>query len=217
MRGQGFQGSKILVNAFQLFKISQPRTNLVAALTKTQLDECLSPFDLKRLESYADNMLDYHVIVDMIPLIVQLHFTGRLRGSIKLAGVREAVLMAIGLQRKTLEDIKKKLNLPPAQVLAMFQKTIRKVAMRFRHLLSHAIIETLPQEAEKSKQKKINDGTNDNEVETDKFHPIEQSLADDLQEEGEEVMASMKLKEKQRELVNLWIFQSNSFLSPMSV
>ena len=202
MPGQGFQDSKILVNTFQLFKISQPHTNLVTALTKTQLDEYLSPFDLKRLESYADNMLDYHVIVDMIPLIAQLHFTGRLRGSVKLAGVQQAVLMAIGLQRKTLEDIEKELNLPPAQVLAMFQKTIRKVATCFRHLLSQAISETLPQEAGKSKQKKINDGNNDNEVETDEFHPIEQSLADDLQEGGEEVMASMKLKEKQRELIN---------------
>jgi len=202
MSGQGFQDSKILVNTFQLPKINQPHTNLVTALTKTQLDEYLSPFDLKRLESYADNMLDYHVIVDMIPLIAQLHFTGRLRGSVKLAGVQQAVLMAIGLQRKTLEDIEKELNLPPAQVLAMFQKTIRKVATCFRHLLSQAISETLPQEAGKSKQKNINDGNDDNEVETDEFHPIEQSLADDLQEGGEEVMASMKLKEKQRELIN---------------
>ncbi|CAZ85665.1 unnamed protein product [Tuber melanosporum] len=171
-------------------------------LTKAQLDEYLSPFDLKRLESYADNMLDYHVIVDMIPLIAQLYFTGRLRGSVKLAGVQQAVLMAIGLQRKTLEDIEKELNLPPAQVLSMFQKTIRKVATCFRHLLSQAISETLPQEAGKPKQKKINGGDNNNEIETDEFYPVEQSLADDLQEGGEEVIASMKLKEKQRELIN---------------
>ncbi|KAG0135931.1 GNAT acetyltransferase 2-domain-containing protein [Tuber indicum] len=171
-------------------------------LTKAQLDEYLSPFDLKRLESYADNMLDYHVIVDMIPLIAQLYFTGRLRGSVKLAGVQQAVLMAIGLQRKTLEDIEKELNLPPAQVLSMFQKTIRKVATCFRLLLSQAISETLPQEAGKPKQKKINGGDNNNEIETDEFYPVEQSLADDLQEGGEEVVASMKLKEKQRELIN---------------
>jgi N-acetyltransferase 10 len=30
-------------------------------LTRTEMDGLLSPFDLKRLESYANNMLDYHV------------------------------------------------------------------------------------------------------------------------------------------------------------
>ncbi len=31
------------------------------SLSKTELDSLFSPFDLKRLESYANNMLDYHV------------------------------------------------------------------------------------------------------------------------------------------------------------
>ena len=32
-----------------------------STLSKIELDELMSPFDLKRLESYANNMLDYHV------------------------------------------------------------------------------------------------------------------------------------------------------------
>ncbi|KAL7272500.1 N-acetyltransferase 10 [Rhizina undulata] len=168
------------------------------ALTKAQLDELLSPFDLKRLESYADNMLDYHVILDMIPLISQLYFTGKIKNGVSLSGVQSAVLMAIGLQRKSLENIEKELNLPPAQVLAMFQKIIRKVASHFRGVLSQAIEETLPTEdAGKAKSA----AHADDDVE-DAFNPVEQTLAEDLEEGGEEVMEHLRLKEKQRELIN---------------
>ncbi|RPA99292.1 DUF699-domain-containing protein [Choiromyces venosus 120613-1] len=102
----------------------------LSALTKAQLGEYCSPFDLKRQESYTDNILDYHIIVDVILLIAPLHFTSHLR--------------AIGLPRKTLEDIEKELNLPPAQV-----------ATCFRHL-SQVISKMLAQEVGKSKQKRFN-------------------------------------------------------------
>ena len=35
------------------------------SLSKSELDGLLSPFDLKRLQSYANNMLDYHVSADL--------------------------------------------------------------------------------------------------------------------------------------------------------
>lgn len=146
-------------------------------------------------------MLDYHVIVDMVPLIAHLYFVGRLRESVKLAGVQQAVLMAIGLQRKTIDDIERELNLPPAQVLAMFQKTIRKVATCFRQLLSQAISETLPDEMGKPKRKKNEVEGVDGQME-DHFNPVEQTLADDLEEGGAKVMHDLKLKEQQRELIN---------------
>lgn len=170
--------------------------NKTTPLTKPELDELLSPFDLKRLESYADNMLDYHVILDMIPLIAQLFFSGRIKASVNLSSIQHAILMAIGLQRKTLDDIEKELNLPPAQVLAMFQKIIRKVATHFRQLLAQAISDTLPTE----KAGRIKD--TDEGAEMDGFNPVEQTLADDLEEGGEEVMQNLKLKEAQREIIN---------------
>lgn len=36
--------------------------------TKESLDQILTPFDLKRLASYANNLLDYHVIRKFIPI-----------------------------------------------------------------------------------------------------------------------------------------------------
>jgi N-acetyltransferase 10 len=57
------------------------------SLTKTDLDGLLSPWDLKRLESYANNMLDYHVILDLVPRLALLYFSDRLKSDIKLTGM----------------------------------------------------------------------------------------------------------------------------------
>lgn len=65
----------------------------------------LSPFDLKRLESYANNMLDYHVILDLLPTIAQLYFEKRLGSELRLSAVQSSILLALGLQRKTVEDV----------------------------------------------------------------------------------------------------------------
>ena len=64
----------------------------------------LTPFDLKRLESYANNTLDYHVILDLLPTIATLYFDRRL-GDVRLHAVQSGILLALGLQRKSIEDV----------------------------------------------------------------------------------------------------------------
>ncbi len=77
----------------------------------------LTPFDLKRLESYGNNQLDFHVILDLLPLVANLFFQRRLlqtkngegpgseSKSISLSAVQSAILLGMGLQRKTVEEI----------------------------------------------------------------------------------------------------------------
>jgi N-acetyltransferase 10 len=65
----------------------------------------LTPFDLKRLESYANNMLDYHVILDLLPTVASLHFQKRLGEDVRLSAVQCAILLALGLQRKAVEEV----------------------------------------------------------------------------------------------------------------
>lgn len=64
----------------------------------------LTPFDLKRLESYANNMLDYHVILDLLPTVATFYFDKRL-GDTRLSAVQSSILLALGLQRKSIEDV----------------------------------------------------------------------------------------------------------------
>ncbi|KAI9720055.1 MAG: hypothetical protein M1812_003182 [Candelaria pacifica] len=170
-------------------------------ITKSELDALFSPFDLKRLESYANNMLDYHVILDMVPTISELYFTGRLKPAIKLTGVQASILLAIGLERKVLEEVEKELGLPASQLLAMFVKIVRKVATHFRALLADAISETLPEENKASVFGNYNgSGAHDDEMVDERFQPLVEGLDEELKEGGKEV--DMEFKEKQRALID---------------
>ncbi|KAL1627727.1 N-acetyltransferase 10 [Neofusicoccum ribis] len=150
-------------------------------LTKPELDDIFSPFDLKRLDSYANNMLDYHVILDMLPTIAHLYFIGRLSPHVKLSGLQTALLIAIGLQRRMLEDVGKELGLNSSQILAMFIKTMRKISAHFRSLVEGAVAEELPDAPEEA-----------DEGATKRFQPLAQSLGDELEEEADEVRRAEK-------------------------
>ena len=174
----------------------------IPPLAKAELDSVFSPFDLKRLDSYANNMLDYHVILDMIPTIAILYFLGRLKSAIKLSGVQCAILLAIGLQRKVLEDLEKELGLHASQLLAMFVKVVRKVSSHFRTIVEGAAAESMPQNVDG--ESNIDGATEDVEMETEaripRFQPLERGLDEELREGGEQV--DRELKEKQRALID---------------
>jgi len=163
-------------------------------LTKTELDAEMSPFDLKRLDTYANNMLDYHVILDMVPKIAEWYFSGRLKPAVSMTGVQSSILLSIGLQKKSLDHVEKELGLPTSQLLAMFVKIIRKVSAHFRRLLEGAVVETLPQPSS-------NLALEDDEAkQTQRYAPLTRNLEDELREGGD--VANAELKEKQRALID---------------
>jgi N-acetyltransferase 10 len=155
------------------------------ALTKSELDEIFSPFDLKRLDKYADQMLDYHVILDMLPTIATLYFSGRIKAAISLSRVQESILLAIGLQRKAIEDMEKELNLASSQLLGLFIKIIRKISTHFRALVEGAVAETLPEALEADDTNDAHDANGAGA--TSKFQPLTKSLEEELAEGGAEV------------------------------
>jgi N-acetyltransferase 10 len=134
-------------------------------------------------------MLDYHVILDLLPLVADLYFADRLQ--VSLSGVQRAILLAIGLQRKGIDDMEKELSLPSGQVMAMFIKIIKKVSTAFREIEKAALEKEIPHEPQ-------NNGDFGDVVKT--FVPLEQELDDEMEEAGNEVVSA--LKEKQRELIN---------------
>ena len=90
-----------------------------------------SPFDVKRLESYANNLLDYHMILDMLPDMSRQFFLQSF-SLFSLSPVQSAILLGVGLQRKTVDDLGRELKLPVSQVLAMLSKGIRKFVAFYR-------------------------------------------------------------------------------------
>lgn len=166
----------------------------VNKLTRSRLDEILSPFDLKRLDSYANNLLDYHVIVDMLPLISQLYFNKKTSNDVSLSSVQAAILLAIGLQHKDMDQISKELNLPSNQSMAMFAKIVRKFSSYFRNVLKESYEESMPEYKDEHVEEM------EGKVEHVDYEKIKQDLEEELENAGDEAVNELKLK--QRELIN---------------
>ncbi|DAA79736.1 TPA_exp: Uncharacterized protein A8136_0509 [Trichophyton benhamiae CBS 112371] len=168
-------------------------------VTKADIDAVFSPFDLKRLDSYANNLLDYHVILDLVPAIASLYFSGRLTPGVNLSGVQQTILLATGLQRKTFDDVEKELKVAATQLMAMFIKIMRKVSTHFRSVLEGAVADTMPTTNKVITQRETTDAHDDKIVE-DRFRPLDVDLEDELKEGGREINA--ELREKQRALID---------------
>lgn len=168
--------------------------------TKSELDRLMSPFDLKRLESYANNMLDYHVILDLIPGLANAYFTGQLKLDIKLTGIQQSILLAVGLQCKDLSSLEQDLNLPSSQLLAMFIKIMRKMSSHFGALVSGAHEADMPKRENIGVSREDASGALDDEIVDTRFVPLETGLEEELEEGGDEAMRA--LREKQRELID---------------
>lgn len=84
---------------------SKTSTGQVKAITADELNAMLSPFDMKRLESYAESMIDYHVVLDLVPTLASLYFAKRLGEDCTLSAAQQAILLALGLQRKPVEAL----------------------------------------------------------------------------------------------------------------
>ncbi|KAJ1856334.1 N-acetyltransferase 10 [Coemansia sp. RSA 720] len=163
--------------------------------TRADLARDFSPYDLKRLDSYANNLVDYHVVLDLLPTIAQNFFAARFGAGVSLTGVQQCILLGIGLQHKSVDAVDKEFNLPSRQILAMFTKIMRKVSNYFRSLETSAIaaeIDANAANAQSTAKRSLTDES--------AWDPTAMSLEDDLADGGQQV--SSELKMRQRELLD---------------
>jgi len=160
-------------------------------------------------------MIDYHVVMDLLPTVSSLYFEKRLGSEVKLGAVQSSILLALGLQRKTIERVEvrgratlflrtklthsqEELNLPVNQALALFVKSIRKISKRLADIRKSALeaeLQPVP----------TTEGTGDERTTKvaealEKMKPVEITIDDELREAGNEV--TRELREKQREMIN---------------
>ncbi|XP_063052784.1 RNA cytidine acetyltransferase [Engraulis encrasicolus] len=109
-----------------------------SGLTGAELSALFSPYDLKRLEMYSQSMVDYHLIMDLIPTIARIFFLKQL-GDVSLSAAQCALLLGLGLQHKTVDDLEKEIELPGSQLLGLFNRLIRKVVQFCRGLQEKAV------------------------------------------------------------------------------
>uniref|UniRef100_A0A673HMB4 RNA cytidine acetyltransferase n=1 Tax=Sinocyclocheilus rhinocerous TaxID=307959 RepID=A0A673HMB4_9TELE len=107
-------------------------------LTSAELAATFTPYDLKRLEMYSRNMVDYHLIMDMIPVVARMYFLKQL-GDITLSVAQCALLLGIGFQHKSVDELEKEIELPGSQLMGLFNRVIRKGVQFFNILQENAV------------------------------------------------------------------------------
>ncbi|KAG5892783.1 hypothetical protein JTB14_032659 [Gonioctena quinquepunctata] len=142
-------------------------------LTRQQLDIHLTNYDIKRLEMYSNNLVDYHLIMDLMPTLGRLHFLNQL-GDMHMSAVQSAILLGLGLQHKTVDTLAAELDLPSTQLLGLFNRLVRRCVQY--------LTQTLEQDVENSlaPQKRVD------------MTPVAKSMHDELEE------AAGELKKKQK-------------------
>ena len=71
--------------------------------------------------------MDYHLILDIVPTIAKLYFSQTLGKHMNLGYINQAILVGLGLQMKSFEEICKDIkDLEVRNALPLFQKTIIK-------------------------------------------------------------------------------------------
>ena len=118
----------------QLATKELPRRTLSAF---RDLDDLLTRSDLRRLEAYANNLIDYPVVADLVPALARLYFMNRLPEDLTISAVQRVILLGVGLQKKEIDVVSEELTLPTSQTLALFTKAVRSVV---------AVLKSLPLE-----------------------------------------------------------------------
>ena len=117
--------------------------NAYGTIGADELGYMLTPHDLKRLELYGRNLCDHHLVTDLLPSVARLYFTGRFGNDFKLSNVQAAILCGIGVQSRGIESLTSELGLPSNQVLAMFNKAVRKMSIALNAIVEEKEKESL--------------------------------------------------------------------------
>uniref|UniRef100_A0A1B0B8I7 RNA cytidine acetyltransferase n=1 Tax=Glossina palpalis gambiensis TaxID=67801 RepID=A0A1B0B8I7_9MUSC len=178
--------TKLLSKAFREFPSSLALSLLdnkwvsfdsVQDLNKQTLDVYFLPHDLQRLELYSRNQIEFRLILDLTTDIGSLYFQGKV-ADVQLDALQKAILLAIGIQGKQVDDIAAELNMPGNQILAKFYDMIKKITKYFNTVIENEI------ESNMIKDKQLN---NEND-----FEPLTLSLNDELEETARQLTAKQK-------------------------
>ena len=144
-----------------------------STISSAELENLLTPFDLKRLESYADSLLDYHVVLDLAPTLATLYFRQRLGPDFTMSPAQQAILLALGLQRKPVEAMQTELGLTSSQTLALFGKILRRLSGRLEEIRRSGVEQSMP-------DRSVQDGSLLNGSVVNGRPPLEQTVEEEL-------------------------------------
>lgn len=116
-------------------------------LTQTTIDEIFLPHDVQRLEMYTRNQVEYKLIMDLTTDLAQLYFQSKM-ASANIDSLQKAILLGVGLQHKTMDNLAEEFNMPSGQVLAKFYDCMKKLTKYVHSVLESTIESTMTNESE---------------------------------------------------------------------
>ena len=147
----------------------------------------ISTFDLKRLESYSKNLIDFHLVIDLIPRLSKLYFSHYLDNVLRMSYVQASIFLGIGLQHKSIEKISSDLGgLKPNQILPQLNKCVKKFTSVFRKIYEDEAQGTIPELGPNKALEILENATG-----------VKGSMANELDMEGKKFMQEMQ-KDKEK-------------------
>jgi len=159
------------------------------AVTAGELELFASADDIARLEAYARNLVDYHMVMDLLPGLARLFFLGKLP-DVSLSAVQTALLLGQGLQHKTLDEMEAEMRVEARQLLALFNKAVRKLVRSLRGVMEKQAEEEMAPALAAARQRGAAAGG---------MAPVAQSLGEDLADA--DARARTELSAQQRSLL----------------
>jgi N-acetyltransferase 10 len=106
------------------------------------LERYVTLYDLKRLEAFCKKLIDFHLILDLLPGIAQLYFSKNL--SLKFSNLQKSLLIAIALQKKPFDSLPKEFDFPISQIILLFNKLVKIITQTIKGIFESEIELTLP-------------------------------------------------------------------------
>ena len=155
----------------------------------------ITPYDLKRLEQYASNMADYHLIMDLVPSLAKLHFLYEVDNLNKpnLGAVQQAILAGIGLQCKSVDTLASELDVPASQLLGLMNTMLRKYTANIKGCQEAVIASSLASKVSQGEAK----------ASAVSKAPLAGSMNDEL----EAAAADLKAKQQVLSLLQVFFFK----------
>ncbi|CAD6186507.1 unnamed protein product [Caenorhabditis auriculariae] len=169
--------------ALSLLQLKSKRvsgSSLPNEVSREELSLWLSNTDLRRLAMFGRNMLDVQITMDLLPRVASLYFEQRLPATQKLAVAQSAILLAVGLQKKSFESVASELDIPLNQIFALHTKAIRKLADTFDEICQVSIRKDLEEKEAAIAATKAENGGSD-------LKPLSVSLEDELESAATEI------------------------------
>lgn len=116
---------------------------ILTNLQNEEVRNLITLLDLKRLQSYSSNLIDFYMIRDLIPIVARLFFLKAIDPACRLSQGQAVILAGLGLQHREIESVCGEIDIEVSQALALFNKSIKRISKYIKIVLEAKHVEAL--------------------------------------------------------------------------